>query len=334
MSVTASPRRDWTVRAVWAAGSVMCAAAMRLLPGTETIPFHLIWIGLSLVYGFTVWRPWELAAMAGATTLITGAIMVHHAASGQISWVQTAEVPLSVALVAVTAALVRRRHLALAAAAASAEASRRLSEERQQLMRHIAHELRTPITVARGFTELLAERHTDPLSAEDAATVLAELDKAARITQRLLTLIDVEGPYVREPVDLAAELTRVVRRWMPAADRRWRVDCADGIVPANRDRLEAVLDCLLDNAVKFTGDGDPISVAGTVAADGWTVTVSDGGARGRPATRGTNLGLAMARAVVESWQGTLRLTPRPHGGTDVRLHVPIAGRLPAAKAVG
>jgi signal transduction histidine kinase len=325
MSDTASPRRDWALRGVWAVGAAVCAIAMWFLPGTVTIPFHLIWIGLSLVYGFTLWRPMELAAMAGVTAAVTGAIMVHHAASGQIAWLETAEVPLSVALIAVTAALVRRRHLALIEVAAAAEENRRYAERRQHLMRQIAHELRTPITVARGFTELLAERHPDADTTDDTQTVLDELDKAARITHRLVTLIGLDAPYAHEPVDLPAELTRVVRRWTPAADRQWTVSCSGTTVLANRDRLEAVLDCLLDNSVKFTGPGDRISVTGHVAATGWTITVADTGPSpdAPPTRQGTSLGLAMARTVAESWGGAIRLDPQPHGGTIVTLHVPV-----------
>jgi two-component system OmpR family sensor kinase len=330
---TASPRRDWALRGVWAGGAAGCATAMWLLPGTVTIPFHLIWIGLSLVYGFTLWRPRELAAMAGVTAAVTGAIMVHHAASGRIAWLETAEVPLSVALIAVTAALVRRRHMALVQVAAAAQENTRQAEARQQLMRQIAHELRTPITVARGFTELISDRHPDADTLDDAQTVLDELDKAARITQRLVTLIGLDGPYAIEPVDLPAELNRIVRRWTPTADRDWTAWCPDATVPANRDRLEAVLDCLLDNAVKFTGPGDRISVMGQVSPTAWTVTVADSGPgpQGGPARAGTSLGLVMARAVVEGWGGTIRLDADPDGGAIVAVNVPIG--VPASAAV-
>jgi len=315
---------NWTLRTVWAVGAAVCAAAMWLLPQTATIPFHLMWIGLSLIYGFTRWRPVELGVMVLVTTGLTGAILVHHAAYGRIEWLETAEVPLSVALIAVTAALVRRRHLALVAVADAAERDRRVAETRQQMMRQMAHELRTPITVARGFTELVADRHDDAETRDDADTVLTELDKLARITERLVTLIDSDNAYAPEPLDLPAEVTRIVRRWTPAADRIWSWECTGGTVVANRDRLEAVLDCLLDNAVKFTAGGDRIAVASRADPGAWTVTVTDSGPGpnpGGPGT-GTSLGLAMARTVVEGWGGEIRLEHRPPAGTTVTLHVP------------
>ncbi|NUO59560.1 MAG: HAMP domain-containing histidine kinase [Hamadaea sp.] len=317
-------RLGWPLRFVWLVGAAVCATAMWLLPGTATIPFHLMWIGLSLLYGFTRWRPVELAVMVGVTAAATGAILVSHAAGGRIEWLETLEVPLSVALIAVTAALVRRRHLALLALADAADRDRQVAEARQHLMRQVAHELRTPITVARGFTELIADRHADPETREDSDTVLAELDKLARITQRLVTLIDADGAYVPEALDLPAEVTRIVRRWTPAADREWSWACSAGTVVANRDRLEAVLDCLLDNAVKFTGPGDRIAVRGEADEVAWTITVTDSGpgpTPGGPGT-GTSLGLVMARTVVAGWGGDVRLTHEPPTGTTVTLRVP------------
>jgi signal transduction histidine kinase len=185
-----SRRTSWLLRSLWAAGATICALIMSVYPAHETIPFHLIWIGLSLVYGLTVWRPVELAVMVLVTSAVTGTIMVHHAIHGWIDWPQTAEVPLSTILITVIAAHIRRRHTALAQVATVADRDRRQADLRQQMMRQISHELRTPITVARGYTELIRERRFDDHATdEDTGVVLEELDKLAEITQRLVTMI-------------------------------------------------------------------------------------------------------------------------------------------------
>jgi hypothetical protein len=44
----------WILRGLWLVGAAICELVMSLFPAYETIPFHLIWIGLSLVYGFAV----------------------------------------------------------------------------------------------------------------------------------------------------------------------------------------------------------------------------------------------------------------------------------------
>lgn len=331
------PRTRWLWRGLWAAGATVCAVAMTAFPTRETIPFHLIWIGLSLVYGFTVWRPLELAVMVAITAIVTGAIMLHYALVGRIDWWETAEVPLSVTLIAVLAAFVRRRHLALAELAAVADNDRRQAEMRQDLMRKISHELRTPITVARGYTELIRERHTDPATAEESTIVLDELDKVAELTRRLITMIQIDGPYAREPVDLDIELTRIVRRWTPTADRIWQVTAQPGEVLANRNRLEAALDCLLDNAVKFTGPGDTVTVTATVDRNEWGIEVADTG-RGMgslPADTeqpGTGLGLSMVRAIVSGWDGSLSVHDRAGGGTVITMRFPATSHIDRVSA--
>jgi signal transduction histidine kinase len=122
-------------------------------------------------------------------SVVTGTVMVHHALRGGIDWAQTAEVPLSVILIAVIAAHIRRRHLTLAELAAVAEFDRRQADVRQQLMRRLSHELRTPITVARDHTELVRERSDERATTEDTRVALEELDNLAEITQRLVTMI-------------------------------------------------------------------------------------------------------------------------------------------------
>jgi signal transduction histidine kinase len=315
------------LRIAWGLGALGCVIAMILYPAREVIPFHLIWIGLSLVYGFAVWRPIELAAMVVVTSAVTGAVLVHHAISGYIHWQEIAEVPLSVVLIIVIAAHIRRRHIALTQLAAVAELDHKQAELRQELMRQISHELRTPITVARGYTELVRERAGDADTAEDTQIVLEELDKLADISRRLITMIQLDARYAREPVELEAALERIVRRWIPAADREWSVRSPKGQVLANRDRLEAALDCLLDNAVKFTRPGDRIGVSATIDRQTWTVEVSDSGpgldaTLGHPAS-GSGLGLATVRAVVESWDGTVTLRGRDGGGTVATLRFPV-----------
>jgi signal transduction histidine kinase len=334
MADTASTPTDpppirWLWRGLWAAGAAVCAAAMTAYPTRETIPFHLIWIGLSLVYGFTAWRPLELTIMVVLTAAVTGAIMLHHALVGRIDWLETAEVPLSVTLIAVIAAHIRRRHLALTQLAHAAQADRRQAEARQDLMRQISHELRTPITVARGYAELIRERHTDTATTEEATIVLDELDKVAEITRRLITMIRIEGPYAREPIDLEVELSRIVRRWTPTAERNWRTSFTSGTVLANRNRLEAAVDCLLDNAVKFTQPGDTISVTAAISRHEWSIEVADTG-RGIAADpagseiTGTGLGLSMVRAVAHGWDGNVALNDREGGGTIITLRFPTA----------
>ncbi|WP_020525542.1 sensor histidine kinase [Catelliglobosispora koreensis] len=319
MSDTVSTRTKWIVRATWLSGALLCALAMYLLPSHETIPYHVLWIGLVLAYGFTVWQPREMLVMVAISAVVTGTIMSYHASLGRIDWIETAEIPLSVILTAVVAHYLRKRHLALAELARIAQEEHRRIEARQHLVRQVSHELRTPITIARGYTELVRERVSDPVVAEDTAIVLDELDKLAQITERLVTLMQIEGQLTREPLALDRELARIVRRWTPAAERAWEVTASSGTVLANRERLEVAVDCLLDNAVKHTARGDRIKVTGSIDHDGWSVEVTDTGAGMNPGEVPEGIGLSTVRGIAQQWGGTIEVRSRPGAGTTVSM---------------
>jgi signal transduction histidine kinase len=342
-------RSLWTnqlLLTLWIFSAVVNVVLMYYLPGKETIPFHLVWIGLSVVYGFTTWRPWGMLVALGLVALSTGYILIHHVTEGEIRWEEVTEVPLMTVVFVVMVWHVGRRQQALADVSRLAASERRRAEVQQLFVRLASHELRTPITVARGYTELVRGAHPDPAIQDDTAVVLDELDKLARITQRLVTLMQIDGAYTRELTDVDAELARIIRRWEPTADRAWAVRSSIGHVLINQERLEAALDCLLENAVKFTGDGDRIEVLGTGRPDSWSIAVTDtgvgltseqvtalatSGATPGRTTSGTGLGLAIARAVAASWGGSLLLYGEPGAGTAATLHFP---RRMAPVAVG
>ena len=87
-----------------------------------------------------------------------------------------------------------------------AAVERRRAEAQILFVRLGSHELRTPITVARGYTELVRAAHSDPETLEDTEIVLDELAKLERITARLLTLLLIEGAPATSIVDLDQEL--------------------------------------------------------------------------------------------------------------------------------
>jgi signal transduction histidine kinase len=350
MWATASSSTNRLLVGGWAVAAALWSVLMYVMPGQETVPFHFIWIGLALVYGFTRWKAAGMVISLALVTAVTGYILCHHAAQGQIGWEETAEVPLMASLFGVMVWHVNRRNVAVGEVRRLAEAERRRLEVQQLFVRLASHELRTPITVARGYTELVRGAHHDEATLEDTEVVLDELDKLARITQRLVTLMQMEEPYPLCHTDLDLELLRIGRRWQPAADRLWYVRSDIGSAVVNAERLEAALDCVIENAVKFTGPGDRIELIGSSDATGWRVQVIDNGAgmsteelaavrtrtpKGRTAT-GTGLGLAIVRSVVEALGGQLHIESTRGTGTTVMLAIPggtATAPAPAATAV-
>jgi signal transduction histidine kinase len=331
-----SPRTNRLLLGGWTVFAILNVELMYAFTGQETVPFHFVWISLSIVYGFTQWRPLWMWLVLTAVAISTGYVLAHHASVGEIGWEELTEVPLMTALFIVLVWHVERRQQAHAEAARLAESERRRAETQQLFVQLAAHELRTPITIARGFTEL-AGRSRDTSVRGHTTVVLEELDKLTRITQRLVTLMQAQGPAAAEPIDIDAALIRIGRRWGPTARRAWHVSTSVGYAAVDPERLEAAVDSLLENAVKFTRDGDRIELLGRRAHDSWTVEVRDGGSGMTPematmlndtkgplprTASGTGLGIAIARAVVTGAGGRLSVDSHPGGGAAFTLRFP------------
>jgi signal transduction histidine kinase len=341
VSDTASSRRNRLLTAAWISFAAANIVLMYLLPGEETIPFHFVWISLSLVYGFAAW-PWRfLVGTVGVVTVLTAVPFGMHIHAGTVHWTEATEIPLMAAIFLVMVWHVWRRQVALREVQRHHGEERRQAQARELFVRLGSHELRTPITVARGFTELIRSAHPDPQTDDDAGVILDELGKLSRITDRLVTLLQVAQPASVTLVDLDREIERIMRRWAPAARRRWEVEADAGIVGLDMDRWETALDSLLDNAVKFTRPGDTISVrAWRDAGDAVVVEVADTGDGIAPedapyvfdalrtgtsspdGSTGTGLGLAIVRSIVASRGGEVTFVSAVGEGTTFVLRFP------------
>ena len=90
--------RSYAVEVAWVAFAAANVGAMIAWPSWETIPFHFVWISLTLVYGFRVWRPPPTAMILGVVVLTTGASILADAFEGTQLWGELFEVPLMSAM--------------------------------------------------------------------------------------------------------------------------------------------------------------------------------------------------------------------------------------------
>jgi hypothetical protein len=82
------------VDVAWLAFAAANLVAMALVPRWETIPFHFIWVSLTIVYGFRVWGASKTALLLGAVVVSTGALLVYDVLrEGELAD-ELAEVPL------------------------------------------------------------------------------------------------------------------------------------------------------------------------------------------------------------------------------------------------
>jgi signal transduction histidine kinase len=239
-------------------------------------------------------------------------------------------------------------------------------EQQRAFVAQASHQLRNPLTALRLRVENIEEFVNDARGLHELHFAVEEADRFGEMLDGLLCLARAEASEAeRGPVDVSAVVAHRVDAWRAAfasAGIRLTVEVPDGVGALSLpDCLDHALDTLLDNALKF-GGGTPVDVsvtrtpggdAGDTGGAGRSaggadsvveVTVRDAGpgltaeelaqAGGRfwrsarhQNLRGTGLGLALTRTLVEAGGGELRLAAaEPHG-------LAATVRLPAAPAV-
>jgi two-component system, OmpR family, sensor kinase len=335
-------RRHW-LEVAWGLFAAANLMVIVFLDHWETIPFHFIWVSLTLVYGLRVWTVRTTATVLAAVMVTTGLALGWTVSHGGERPDELAEVPLMAAMFVAMVWYARRRQSAMEEVRRLAESEHRLREREREFVRDASHELRTPITIARGHTELIRS-HGDRQSTQDAEVVLDELNRLSRISERLLILAAAEHPDFLRPVPLQFDelVIDVARRWSAAASRRWRVDiAAEGSLLGDEERLAAALDALVENAVKFTVEDDQISLTGRSDDGHAVIEISDEG-EGIPSDQlervfdrfaradlgrtrgsgGTGLGLPIARAIVEAHHGSISVQSDQEAGTTFVVCLP------------
>jgi signal transduction histidine kinase len=345
-------RREWPVRrfgwleVAWAGFAVANLGAMWLLPSWETVPFHFIWVSLTLVYGFRVWDVGRTGWVLAVVVATTGAVLLHEVSEKFQPPDELTEVPLMASMFLAMVWHARRRVVATEREHQVSEENRRLLERQRQFVQDASHELRTPITIAVGHAELLARESRDPEFAEDAGIVADELLRLRRLADRLLLLASSADPdfLTRSPTAVDRLLAEACDRWAPT-ERRWVLDNGvPAVVLADPDRLGTALDALIENAVKQTDLGDEIRLGARREGDRLVIAVADSGpgiatqqlerifdrfARldvGRSRDRGgVGLGLAIVKAIAEAHGGSVRVRSDLVQGSVFEILLPLLG---------
>lgn len=216
----------------------------------------------------------------------------------------------------------------------------------------IAHELRTPLTAAMGRLQGILDQ-VFPFEEGQIATVLDQLEQIQRIIGDLQVLSLAQGGRLHLEITEFAAREFVDERilWAsPALHARSmqavnQIDAAQTL-RADRTRLGQVLSALIDNAVRYAGDGGIVEID-LVARDlGVELIVRDRGtgvssdeedfsrfferfwrseqSRSRHAG-GTGLGLSVVQAICRAHGGHASAAARAGGGAEVRICLPYTG---------
>ena len=334
MRATGFARLSW-LEICWGAFALVNLAAMQVWESWETIPFHFIWVSLTLLYGFRIWRLSVTTAVLAFVVASTGLLITADAFEGEQLWGELFEVPLMSAMFIAMVWHARRRQDALAKVKRQAEERAKLLERQKQFLHDVSHELRTPVTIARGHLDVLRQNGHGPIHEVDVA--LDELGRIERILQRLLLLAKTDHPdfVVFEEIDPESFLEDVFMRWSEVAERAWRLGPLPvGSLRADPEALRIALDALLENAVHYTEASQAIELRAHGEGRSIVIEVGDGGcgidpdalrhifdrfARADPARSrthgGVGLGLAIVDAIAKAHGGACAVRSAQNGTT-------------------
>ncbi len=213
-------------------------------------------------------------------------------------------------------------------------------QAQQALLSDVSHQLRTPLTVARGHLEILQRSGaTDPAGVRDTLGVaIGELDRMGQLVERLLVLGRAREPVRPDlhDVDLRSFLADFEASCRVLADRNWVLGpVPDAVVRFDETEVRGALLNLVDNAVKVTSRGDTIAVVARVEGPVLTISVDDAGPGiaeadrrsvlnrfwrpGHDRTTGSGLGLAIVSAVCQAHGGRVDISDSELGGASITM---------------
>jgi len=225
---------------------------------------------------------------------------------------------------------------------------RRLDEfetQKNRFLRHVSHELKTPLTALREGAELLNDQVAGPLAPPQRQVVSIMRDNSVKLQRLIEELLDYQralhaaASLEVKSISLSALVHEAAQSHELAAQAkglRLAIDAQAATVEADPEKLRSIVDNLISNAVKFTPAGGTVSVSAREVAGEAIIEVLDTGPgvpveeresvfnlffRGRTKAdgsavrvKGSGLGLAIARELVEAHGGHIAVVGGGGGG--------------------
>jgi signal transduction histidine kinase len=230
------------------------------------------------------------------------------------------------------------------------------TEERDELLTVISHELRTPITVITGYNRLLLAEKVGMLNEEQKRFCDQSIKSCQRLNNFISNLLEASresyGDMVLEVTEISVipTLEGVASFLRPLIEEHglnitFDLDPASGAARFDPIRIEQVITNLLSNAIKYSHDGGMIELSTRnvkdadrgyveicVADDGPGIAEEDRERIFDPYVRlgdsghigGLGLGLALCRRIINAHSGTIGVDERPGGGSNFFFRLPDA----------
>lgn len=228
----------------------------------------------------------------------------------------------------------------------------KLEKMRKEFVANVSHELKTPLTTIKSYTETLLDGAVEnlQLTTQFLQVIDNEADRMSRLVRDLLQLSNIDyqkNKWHKRTIDLNKILKKAVVKLEVAAKNKNQIldfELKSSSIPlyADEDRIEQVLLNIISNSIKYTPNGGQINITLENSGTHGVVVITDTGigipkedlprlferfyrvdkARSRE-MGGTGLGLAIAKEIIDAHQGSIEITSMEEQGTCVTIKLPL-----------
>ncbi|MDH5344982.1 MAG: HAMP domain-containing histidine kinase [Gammaproteobacteria bacterium] len=226
-----------------------------------------------------------------------------------------------------------------------------LAQEKNRFLRHMSHELKTPLANIREGTELLLDGTVGELQQPQREVTDILRMNGLKLQQLIENLLSFSAWQSKNEVlsltdfplrNLVISVAKAQRLALKAAQIQLRLDVEDIVVTADRDKLRTVLDNLLSNAVKFTPKGGDVTIRAKSTPASFVLEFADtgpgipddeaprifeaffqGNTKQGGHIAGTGIGLSVVLECIQAHDGSVELVDSEEfAGAHFRIHIP------------
>lgn len=226
-----------------------------------------------------------------------------------------------------------------------------LQQRKTSLLAMAAHDLRTPLAIIQGYSQLLADDllpDASPTVREYVVNILAHAESLGNMIENLMSLDQLERNQLHLSVD-CVELCEVADQAMDQVEGLLLVkelklesDSTPVCVTADEGQIRRILYNLLSHAAKYARPASTLYIKVTGDGEFGRISLTDSNrflsedtlarlfelvdvnTSGHTALRGMDIGLVLARQIIEQHGGRVTATSTPQSGTTLSLYLPVA----------
>lgn len=207
-----------------------------------------------------------------------------------------------------------------------------------QLAASISHEVRNPLTVVKGFTQLLKTQNLTPESRDEYIKhILEELNRAQEIIDDYLTFAK-PAPEKLDQISVKQELNRVINMILPLCNMNTihiTQDFSEATIVGNKQHFQQCFLNLIKNSIEAMPNGGTLNISSSINNSKVEIRIEDSGVGmsqeqihrfGEPyfstKTKGTGLGTMVAVKIIETMHGSLKIRSIVSKGTTLTITFP------------